>query len=134
MPITERGEEWYSVAEVATLSGRSEGTIRRRLRDDVFPRAEQLDGAWRIPSADLRAAGFVVDGSDGAEAADLEQRVRDLEAAVAERDATIAELRAELDTRPAAPRPLDVLRSVPRRVASAVRSLPPLRDRRATGA
>jgi hypothetical protein len=60
--------------------------------------------------------------------------VRDLEAAVAERDATIAELRAELDTRPAAPRPLDVLRSVPRRVASAVRSLPPLRDRRATGA
>lgn len=135
MPITEHGEDWFSVAEVAEMSGLSQGTVRRRLNGGHFPAAEQVQGAWRIPRRDLEAAGFLGDAHTPSGRVDLDAQVanaREQNRILTER---VAELEAELD-RLRAQHPassgnytLDVLRALPKRIVSAVAALPPWRHR-----
>jgi hypothetical protein len=72
-------------SEAASLCHVSKDTIRRRQADGAFPNAEELDGAWRIPVADLVAAGLIDPWavgddtqSDVSEVPDLQHRVAEL--------------------------------------------------------
>jgi hypothetical protein len=80
-------------SEAAHLCHVSKNTIRRRQADGHFPHAEEVDGAWMIPVADLVSAGLL----DPCEGADhptttpdeplLQQRVAELtQQLVRERD------------------------------------------------
>ena len=59
--VSENGHQ-FTLKEAARACDVSAQTIRRRLRDEVFPNAskETLDGVetWQIPLGDLLAAGF----------------------------------------------------------------------------
>lgn len=46
------GQSW-TMREAAEATGVSLDTIKRRRRDGAFPGAAKVDGAWRIPSAEL---------------------------------------------------------------------------------
>lgn len=52
----------FTIAEAAKACGVSHMTMRRRVAGQAFPNAVQIDGQygpeWRIPLADLLAAGF----------------------------------------------------------------------------
>lgn len=58
-------EEFLTVKEAAARTGKSVDTIRRRLRDDAFPRAirdgNQPNDEWLIPAGDLQEAGFAME-------------------------------------------------------------------------
>lgn len=63
----------YTLREAADITGKARGTIRRYLdeggRPGRFPNASQdAEGVWRIPLADLIAAGLSVTARYGGEA------------------------------------------------------------------
>lgn len=57
-------EEFLTVKEAASRTGKSVDTIRRRLRDNTFSRAirdgNQPNDEWLIPTGDLQEAGFAM--------------------------------------------------------------------------
>lgn len=74
--------------EAAEAAGVSRDTIKRRHRAGAFPGAERDDrGAWRVPTAELIAAGFTLH-APGAGEPERVQAVPDLD--------ELAQLRAEL--------------------------------------
>lgn len=54
-PITPK--TLFTRAEAADLCGVSVDTIKRDLREDRYPNADDSSGRWMIPAADLVAAG-----------------------------------------------------------------------------
>lgn len=116
-------ERYLRVLDAAKVAGVSDDTIRRRLADGSFPRAEREPGggrraAWLIPTRDLVAAGFDVnlarldDDADDlgpvsaldadevvalrVENARLHTEVRHLSERLADRDRTIETLQSAL--------------------------------------
>ena len=51
-PGARMGQTW-TMREAADVCGVSLDTIKRRRRDGLFPGVAKVDGAWRIPSAEL---------------------------------------------------------------------------------
>lgn len=92
------------VEEAARLCGVSDETIRRRLRSRRLPNARQADGPsspWRIPLADLVAAGLQPKlGADGGaavpEVVHLREALVAAERLLDERQARIEELQAHI--------------------------------------
>lgn len=51
---TSRIEKFYTVSEIAKMTGKSEGRIRAEIKQGHFPNAAPPTG-WLIPQADLDA-------------------------------------------------------------------------------
>jgi len=87
-------EQLLTRAEAAQLCGCSVATIRRRQNAGDYSGAEQIEGTWYIPVADLVAAGDCfptgmpdVSGHVGDSAGEI--RIAGLEAALARAEAEI---------------------------------------------
>lgn len=89
-----------TVAEAVTVTGASESTIRRRLRENAFPGAiRETGGGWRVPREDLVAAGLLT-GSTGAEEA-VEMPVVDVREDVVDVALVERAVRAEVEAQEA---------------------------------
>ena len=91
------GEQWLTIREIADKAGLAKSTVTRRRSAGDFPRAQLVNGTWKIPLTDLLEAGIldrvqtdITDGesSETRDAAQLEkiQLESALALAQAERD------------------------------------------------
>ena len=91
------GEQWLTIREIADKAGLAKSTVTRRRSAGDFPRAQLVNGTWKIPLTDLLEAGIldrvqadITDGESSAtsDAAQLEkiQLESALALAQAERD------------------------------------------------
>ena len=91
------GEQWLPIREIADKAGLAKSTVTRRRSAGDFPRAQLVNGTWKIPLTDLLEAGIldrvqtdITDGesSETRDAAQLEkiQLESALALAQAERD------------------------------------------------
>lgn len=133
-------EALFTFREAATACGVSRDTIKRRHRLGQFPRAELLDGVWKIPATDLIAAGLPLGVESTvcpeppalipvapdelvqlrAEVADLRRRAEVAEAIARERAEALADARLALRAltegerpSPVAPEPVEHRSAVP---------------------
>lgn len=53
------GEQWLTIREIADKAGLAKSTVTRRRSAGDFPRAQLVNGTWKIPLTDLLEAGIL---------------------------------------------------------------------------